>query len=173
MCEQDDVEICVLPDGTFLRSHPVRAAVETFVRDLERQAQLQPAILLSALYFIDQVRRSPDGFPLDTSNACALITGTILLAVKYHDDRRCSLRAWAAWSGFPRSHLRETESLLLSVLKFDLFHDEMAYARLFAEFHQRRSEVLDALASTPQPSEVGCSDQGAESMRSQSCTVTN
>ncbi|ORY07072.1 hypothetical protein K493DRAFT_200513, partial [Basidiobolus meristosporus CBS 931.73] len=98
-----------------------------YCRGLLRRAQLSTRVIVVGLHYLNRLCTSAPKYSSQHGFERHLLTTSLLLGMKYHEDVSYNNSAWNKMSGIPVSILNALEMKFLETLEFDLYFSEVDY----------------------------------------------
>ncbi|KAK9764593.1 hypothetical protein K7432_007773 [Basidiobolus ranarum] len=111
----------------FTSSSGVSADFREYCRGLLRRAQLSTRVIIVGLHYLNRLCQHAPRLCSQVGLEPQLLTVSMLLGMKYHEDVSYNNSAWNKMSGIPISVLNNLEMKFLEILEFDLYFSEGDY----------------------------------------------
>ena len=103
-------------------------SIDAYLERIFSYSKCEESSLVSSLIYLDRI--SSDGNVLLTPyNIHRILFTSVLVAIKYNEDRIYKMKYYASIAGVSEKELRILESVFLSLVRFNLYINEKEYEK--------------------------------------------
>ncbi|KAK9764922.1 hypothetical protein K7432_007152 [Basidiobolus ranarum] len=108
-------------------SNSVCTDFHEFCRGILRRTQLSTRVIIIGLQYLNRLRKLAPQLCTQVGMERHLLTVSLILGMKYHEDIPYNNAAWSELTGIPVLIINSLEKKFLEILEFDLYFSETEY----------------------------------------------